>query len=187
MDLNRKALWRGALAGAVAGTAGTLAMDLVSQLWSRALRGKRSNEESLSHQGGRPDVEAAKKAGLGGEDRGAVATTRVADGLAESSGKSLSPKDRKRGGTVIHYSYGAAMGMLYGAIVESIPPIHSGHGVMYGLLVWMGSVQIALPMTGLSRGPTKYSTGEHVFSALSHAVFGLITEAAHRRLASRPE
>jgi uncharacterized membrane protein YagU involved in acid resistance len=79
------------------------------------------------------------------------------------------------------------MGALYGAGAAYAPTLRAGHGVMYGLLVWVGSVEIALPITGLSDAPTKYSSGEHFFSALSHAVFGFVMETTRRPLDSLAE
>jgi hypothetical protein len=173
-------LWLGALAGAAGGLAATVAMDVVSRLWSVGSRGKLTpNEESLSEQGGRPDVEAAKKAGLHAGDSGAVATTIVAERIA---GKPLSPKQRMAGGKTVHYCYGAAMGALYGAGVEYVPAVKSQNGLLYGLALWLGGVQVALPAFGLAAPPHKYSAGEQLFSVVSHAVFGVVAEATRNQI-----
>jgi hypothetical protein len=183
-DLQQKpSVWRGVCAGAAGGLAGCFGMDLVSRLWTLASRGEiTSREESLVQQGGRPEVEAAKKAALSAGDPGAVATTAIADRVAEAQGRPLSPKERTRGGQILHYSYGATMGALYGAGVEYFPSLRSQHGVLYGLLLWIAGVQVALPIAGLTAAPARYSSGEHVFSVASHAVFGLVAETTRSQI-----
>src|SRR5688500_3275597 len=110
---------RGAFAGTWGRLAGCIGIDLVSRLWTLASRGEIDGRtEVLYQQGGRPEVEAAKKDGLDAGDPGAVATTVVADRVAQSQQKSLSREERRRAGKAVHYSYGIAMGALYGAGVE---------------------------------------------------------------------
>ena len=173
-------IWRGAFAGAVGGLAGCIGMDLVSRLWTLASRGEIDGRtEELSQQGGRPEVEAAKKAGLDAGDPGAVATTVIADRVAQSQQKPLSREERRRAGKAVHYSYGIAMGALYGAGVEQIPWLRTQRGGPYGLLLWSGA-EVAVPLLGLASRPTKYTAGEHLFSAVSHAVYGCAAETTRK-------
>lgn len=63
--------------GLAGGLTGSLVMSVFSGLWSVAMRGTPSiQEETLFHQGGRPDVEAAKKRGDSATEYDVVATTR---------------------------------------------------------------------------------------------------------------
>lgn len=176
--------WRGAIAGALGGIAASVAMDLVSHLWTLAFRGKMTpREEALSHQGGRPDVEAAKTHGPGAEVPGAIATTIVAQQIAQPILKrDLSSSERIRGGVITHYSFGAITGAAYGASVEFAPSLAAYRGLAFGLAVWAGAVEITLPLIGLSKAPNRYTAREHAFSVASHATYGLVLEATRRRL-----
>jgi len=178
-------VWRGAFAGALGGVAGCFGMDLVSRLWTLGSRGEiTSREESLAQQGGRPEVESAKKAGMSAGDPGAVATTAIADRVADSQGRRLSREERSSAGKLVHYSYGTAVGALYGIGAEYLPSPGAQHGILYGIALWLGGVQIALPLAGLSAPPARYSAGEHLFSFISHAVFGFVAETTRSKIRS---
>jgi hypothetical protein len=160
-------------------------MDLVSRLWTLGSRGEiTSRKDSLAQQGARPEVESAKKAGMSAGDPGAVATTVIADRIADSQGQRLSREERSRGGKLVHYSYGSAVGALYGIGAEYFPFLRAQHGIGYGVALWLGGVQIALPLAGLTASPARYSAGEHLFSVTSHAVFGFVAEATRSRIRS---
>jgi hypothetical protein len=162
-------------------------MDLVSRLWTVATRGRITpQEESLAQQGGRPDVEAAKRSGVSAGARNAVATTTVADRIGEDLlRRNLTPGEREHGGKLVHYSFGAAMGAVYGVGVEYVPSLRAQHGILYGLLLWAGAVPIALPLAGLSAPPGRYSGREHLFGICAHAVFGLVSEATRKQLSKK--
>jgi len=178
-------IWKAALAGAIGGLAGSFSMDVVSRLWTLGKHGRITpHEESLSHQGGRPDVEAAKNAGLHGGDPGAIATTVAADRITHSRQPALSPKERIWAGTAVHYSFGTAIGSLYGVGAAYVPAIRAQHGLLYGLIIWAGA-EVTLPVFGLAARPTRYSTGEHLFGILSHAVFGLVAETTRKHTVRR--
>lgn len=174
---------RGAAVGLVSGLVGSLAMTVLSRLWSEVMRGRVSpQEQSLVHQGGRPDIEAAKKRGqASGEGR--IATTKVVDEIAEEvMDRPASPKERHQGGQLIHYVFGAACGLAYGALVERAPFLKSGRGLLFGAGLWTATIPTILPALRLSADPTKYSLSEHAFGFVSHLTYGLATECTRRQL-----
>ena len=174
---------RGAAAGLVSGLVGSLAMAVLSRLWSEAMRGPvLPREQSLVHQGGRPDIEVAKKRGqTAGE--GGIATTKVVDEVAENvMDRPASPRERRQGGQLIHYLFGAACGLAYGALVERAPFLKSGRGLLFGAGLWTATIPIILPALRLSADPTRYSLSEHAFGFLSHLTYGLATECTRRQL-----
>jgi hypothetical protein len=174
---------RGGAAGLVSGLVGALAMAVLSRLWSEATRGRVSpQEQSLVHQGGRPDVEAAKKRGqTSGE--GGIATTKVVDQVAEGvMDRPASPRERHHGGQLVHYLFGAACGLAYGALVEQAPFLKSGRGLLFGAGLWTATIPTILPALRLSAGPMRYSLSEHAFGFLSHLTYGLATECTRRQL-----
>jgi len=52
---------------------------------------------------------------------------------------------KKKGGTVVHYAFGAVMGAVYGAAAEVAPPVKSLAGLPYGAALFVGADEIALP------------------------------------------
>src|SRR5690348_339022 len=148
MRKHKSNLLRGTLAGMAGGIAGTLAMDAVSAAWTLARRGHlHPREATLIQQGGRPDVDSAKEQGRDSGEREAVATIAVAEKAAEPVlGRELSPRERHEGGRLVHYTFGALLGAFYGAAAEKFPIVSAGLGVPFGLSVWAGGVEAALPM-----------------------------------------
>jgi hypothetical protein len=159
-------------------------MDAVSAAWTLARRGHwHSREATLVQQGGRPDVDSAKERGRHSGEREAVATIAVAEKTAEPVlGRELSPRERHEGGHLVHYTFGALLGGLYGAAAEKFPIVSAGGGVPFGLSVWVGGVEAALPMLRLSDPPASYSPKHHAFGAVSHAVYGLAADLVRRQL-----
>jgi hypothetical protein len=178
-------MFRGAIAGVLGGIAGTLAMDAVSAAWTLGRRGHLdSREATLVQQGGRPDVEDAKQRGRDSGEPEAVATSAVAERAARPLlGRPMSPRERHEGGRLVHYAFGALLGGIYGAVAERFPSLGTGLGVPFGLSVWVGGVEAALPLLRLSDPPTSYSPAEHAFGAVSHAAYGLTADLVRRRAA----
>jgi len=175
---------RSVLAGLAAGIAETLAMDAISVAWSfgrrRIFDGR---ERSLFHQGGRPDVERAKKLGKSSGDSESVITAKLAERIAEPIlGRRLSDSERHYGGQIVHYGYGALLGAAYGLSGQRLGAVRSGHGTLFGAATWMGGVNIALPLLKLMKPPHKHSFGEHAFSLVSHLGYGLALQSVYTLL-----
>src|SRR6185369_9042819 len=49
----------------------------------------------------------------------------------------LSPKEKKIGGTAVHYSLGTGVGGLYGAAAEFVPEVATGLGMPFGAAFWL--------------------------------------------------
>ena len=179
-------LLRGALAGVAGGIAGTMAMDVISAIWTLLRRRHwHAGEATLVQQGGRPDVDQAKELGRHSGEREAVATTAIAERTAEATlGRPLSPGERHEGGRLVHYLFGAALGGCYGAASEQLPVLGGGRGIPFGIAVWVGGVEIALPLLNLSDAPGKYSAKHHAFAAVTHIAYGFTTEVVRRSLQS---
>lgn len=178
------ATMRSAAAGMLGGIAGCLAMDCISWAWTVSRRGHTDNNEgSLVQQGGRPEVEKAKQEGHTSGSSESVATSKVAERLAEPFvHRSLSDEERHQGGQLVHYSFGALLGAAYGAAAPHVPGITSAQGIPFGLAVWLGAVEIGLPLAKLTAPPKHYSFGQHCFSALSHVAFGMAAECTRHMI-----
>ena len=174
-------LKRGALSGAIGGIAGAFAMDVFGVLWTTGRRCHPSRQAvSVSRQGHDPADEAAIQARQHQADPDRAASTAIAERMARVAGIRLSRRQRAMAGRAIPYLYGTVAGATYGTLAAYVPAVQSGAGILFGLALWVGEVGIGFPLLGLTNGRAKYSLGEHVFSGVSHIVFGVVAEAARK-------
>lgn len=174
--------------GLLAGLAGTAAMNLVSVVWSAAAGRDGQPEDSHHQQGSRPDVEHAKEELWPAEAPGSIATTRTAEAIAAPVlQRPLSGEERRRGGTLVHYSFGASAGVVYCLTATGWPAITAGRGAIFGMLVWAGAVASVLPALGLAAPVTRYSMKENAYGVAGHLAYGVALEAVRRALAKRTD
>lgn len=109
------------------------------------------------------------------------ATQKAADRLAKgATGKTLPPKRRKMGGTVMHYATGAAFGALYGVAAEFAPVVTAGMGIPLGLAVSAVADELLVPALGFSAPPWHVPARSHVYGIVSHMLFGAAAETVRR-------
>lgn len=146
--------WRGAAAGLAAGLVAAAAMDLFQ-------RGVAKLQDSDG----------------GGES----ATTRAADEVSETATGRPVPEPRKAAaGQVVHYGFGALLGVGYGVLAEYWAPATTAAGAPFGLAAAVLIDESAVPLTGLGDAPWKAPASTHAYSAASHLVFGIAAEATRR-------
>jgi putative membrane protein len=92
----------------------------------------------------------------------------------------LTESEKKIGGTAVHYSLGTGVGGLYGAVAEVAPEITAGAGLPFGAAFWLVVDEGAVPMLGLSKGPTSFPLSTHAYALTSHFVYGLTAEIVRR-------
>jgi putative membrane protein len=92
----------------------------------------------------------------------------------------LTRDDKKEDGPVVHYAFGALMGAVYGASVEVNPAANALAGIPFGAVLFAAADEVALPALGLSDKPVAYPLSTHVYGLVSHAVYGVTTEAVRR-------
>lgn len=114
------------------------------------------------------------------------ATTKMAGALAEHvADRPLTEPEKEEAGVLVHYAFGASMGALYGVAAAANPKLGRGSGVPFGLAVWAGADQLAVPALGLARKPWEYPLWVQVQSLLSHVVFGITTDMVRRQAMRR--
>jgi hypothetical protein len=164
-------VWKGAIAGAVAGLAGTIAMTQFQSLWNKAAKRITHDEDHISSSD-RAEAEV--------ED----ATVKAAEKLAKLARHRLSRDQRKNLGPVIHYAFGTAMGAVYGAVVEVGPRDLRRHdllsGVGFGSVLFAGGDEIAVPALGLSEKASESPASSHLYAFASHIVYGLTAGAVRK-------
>jgi uncharacterized membrane protein YagU involved in acid resistance len=113
-------------------------------------------------------------------------TQTTAEKISEVvAGIRLSKEQKKKGGTIVHYAFGALMGAVYGAAAEVLPPVKSLAGLSYGAAVFVGVDELALPVLGLAKTPVEYPLSSHLSGLGQHLVYGATTEFVRRTLRDR--
>jgi putative membrane protein len=86
----------------------------------------------------------------------------------------------------MHWSFGAAVGATYGAVVEYFPSATAKQGVAFGMALETLADQGTLPALGLIAGSVTGSAAAGTASKLtSHIVYGVTTETVRHFLRKR--
>ena len=101
--------------------------------------------------------------------------------LAEQvAGRSL-PEGQKRVATQgIHWGFGAAAGAVYGAMVEVEPSLGAWKGAAFGVALNKITHESLLPKLGLTAPKDEQPAQERISEWVSHAVYGIFTDAVRR-------
>lgn len=124
------------------------------------------------------DAETAKAQAEGEPD----ATMKTADAIASAvtGGQHLTYEQEQKGGPVVHYTFGALMGGLYGGLAEYSSVARSGFGTTFGGVLFAVADLLAVPSLGLGKGPTEQPPGALAPPLAAHLVYGATTELVRR-------
>jgi hypothetical protein len=122
----------------------------------------------VSQQGPKPDVQ---------DDTTVRAASAVSEGLFDHK---LTESEKKIAGPAVHYILGTGVGGLYGAAAEIAPKVTAGKGLPFGAAFWLVVDEGAVPLLGLSKGPSDYPLSTHAYALSSHFVYGLTAEVVRR-------
>jgi putative membrane protein len=151
----RKSTWKGLVAGLAGGLAASYVMNQFQAV--------------------------VNKVGPRRKQAGENATEKVAVRLSEGVFKHRLTGDQKKwAGPAVHYTYGALVGGLYGALAERAKPLRARAGVPYGAALCMLGGEVAVPLLRLSTKPTQYPASTHALALASHAVYGTTTDLVRR-------
>ncbi|MGO9488689.1 MAG: DUF1440 domain-containing protein [Solirubrobacteraceae bacterium] len=160
--------------GLVAGAIGTAAMDLF--LFSRYKR-ERGEERFLAWEfsaGMRSWEQAPAPAQIG---------KRVVEGVFDHE---LPAASVPLVNNVTHWGYGILAGVQYGIVAGSASEQRVAYGIPFGATVWATSY-VVLPLAKLYKPIWEYDAETLAKDLSAHLVYGLVTAAAFKRLASRTE
>jgi putative membrane protein len=175
-------VWKGLAAGLVGGLVASWVMNRFQDVWiTLSESGGQSQGEQSSQQGQGNARTGQQQSGEEQED----ATVKTASAISESIlDHKLTESEKKWAGPAVHYAFGTAVGGLYGAAAELAPDVTAGVGLPFGAAFWLVADETALPLLGLSKGPTEYPASTHVYALASHFVYGLTAEAVRRAVRS---
>lgn len=113
------------------------------------------------------------------------ATVKIADRLSRTvRGRPLAEKEKPDAGNLVHYGFGASMGLLYGVAALAVPAVTVGAGAGFGAVVWLGAHVIVTPALGLARSPLQQPPRKEAIELVLHIAYGL-TVGLVRRAAVR--
>ncbi len=159
---------RGVLAGVVGGLVAAWTMNLWSAGPGAALSKKVESPEEQEQLSRQSD----------GED----ATMKAADAIASTAqgGQHLTHAQREQGGPIVHYSFAALMGGVYGGLAEYTSLVRSGVGTVYGAALFVGGDLIAVPALHFSKPLSEYPASSFAAPFTAHLVYGATTELVRR-------
>jgi predicted cobalt transporter CbtA len=166
--MQRSITWRGTVAGALGGFIGSWVMDEFQVVWSAA-------ERRISKNGNQNSDEQAKSAN---QEPAPVKIVAAAEHMVLNREPSESHK--KIGSQVVHYGFGTAMGLLYGALADKTSKVRAGGGTLFATSLWLGADEIAVPALKLSPPPTDTPKSKHLYGLASHLIYGLTLEGVRR-------
>jgi putative membrane protein len=166
------AIWKGAAAGAIGGLVGSWVMNEVSpvidKIASAAGNGQQQKQTANSEQ--EP------------EDATMITAEKISEAVA---GIRLSKEQKKKGGSIVHYAFGALTGAVYGAVAEILPSVTSLAGLPYGAALFVGVDEVTLSVLGLTKMPNEYPLSSHLSGLGQHLVYGATTEFVRRAVRNK--
>ena len=161
-------VWKGFAAGLMGGLIASWTMNRFQDVWSKLAEGPPTTEVSTAET--QPTVQ---------DDTTVKAASAVSEGLFHHR---LTEGEKKLAGPAVHYLLGTGVGGLYGASAELAPKVTAGAGLPFGAAFWLVVDEGAVPLLGLSKGPTSYPLTTHAYALASHFVYGLTAETVRRAI-----
>ena len=169
-------LWKGAVAGVVAGVVASWVMTRFQvALSGRGLTGSENPQSNKPVDGATGSSSGVSSPHEGRDD----AAMKAADVTAQATlGRPLGREEKTEvGGPLAHYAFGASAGAFYGMLRETE---HAPGGAAFGAELWAVADQLGLPIAGLSPWPLKaYPASTNVQHLAAHVVYGLTTAGVY--------
>lgn len=145
--------------GAVAGTVGVWAMDVVTWMMYR-----RESTATIARE---------KKARKFGKDPAHAAAHHVATLVGSDAAKA----EPNAAGIFIHYLLGIGPGMLYAKLRRSAPAVTCGKGGIWGAGLYVANDLLAGRLLRLMGPQREYPWQAHIRGLVGHVVLGVTTHA----------
>lgn len=167
-----ESILKGFAAGLIGGLVASWTMNRFQDVWLKVANGGGA-------QSGQRETQQTEQQSNGEEqdDTTMRAASAISEGLFNHK---LTKSEKKVAGTAVHYSLGTGVGGLYGAVAEVAPEVTAGTGLPFGAAFWLVVDEGAVPLLGLSKGPTEYPLSTHLYALSSHFVYGLTAELVRR-------
>jgi len=145
--------------GALAGITGAAAMHAFRLLWESATR----------HEAQR---------GIFGFDREAdIKSARMLNAMVRR--RPIPDREAERLGLALHYLYGAALGVGYGALAPRLPQLGKALGLPLGAALWLVADEVPISAAGISN-PLRRPPSSHAAALCAHLLFGAVVRYSYR-------
>lgn len=160
----------------VGGLIGTVVMTGFQDAWSAIANARKNGRERSNAQRQQDE----RKQPVNGPER-EDATMKAAGKIVRLTGRELSHEQKEKLGPLVHHSFGALQGAVYGAVTEKAG-VRGGFlpAMIFGASLFVLADEIAVPAFGLSNGSGKAPLSAHLYGLASHLVYGASTEIARR-------
>lgn len=153
---------RDALAGALGGALGTVAMEQAgTALYALESEEKKRREEQLRREP--PYKVMAAKA-------------------ARAAGRELSEEQKKKAGMALHWAYGLGWGVLYGVLRRRSRPLAFAAGLPFAVLFFAIGDEGVNWALGTAAPPREFPWEAHARGLAGHIVFTAVAEVVCRGL-----
>ena len=174
----KRDLLKGLAAGLAGGLVASWTMNQFQAAWSKAAEGFEKPHGAQSMQPSERDAPGQEGENKEQQDD---ATVKAARAISENIlGHELKESEKRAAGAAVHYAFGIATGGLYGAIAEYAPVVTTSAGLPFGVVFWALADETAVPLLGLSKGPTEYPLAVHTYALSSHLIYGITAEITRR-------
>ena len=153
---------KGAFAGAIGGAACAYTMELFLTWWNDMERAAAPRRRAHAIKDTATDEPATIKA-----------AERVAKKVLDTD---LPEELKPAAGELVHYTTGATIGAVYGAVAEVLPPARMFNGLAMGVVVWWTADNMFVPAQRLGAKPEQTPPSKHAYALASHLVYGFTTE-----------
>ncbi len=163
-------LLKNTMLGAVGGAVGTAAMDLY---WKAAAVLAGEDPRYWTREGAPHALDEIDVAGRHHEE-GESSTAALGREVYETvTGKSESRALHAEMSYGVHWTYGAMMGGVYGAVRGRQERPDAAGGLLFGMALWLLGDEATVPLLGLAKGPTAFPLSQHVHRLGAHLAYGL--------------
>jgi uncharacterized membrane protein YagU involved in acid resistance len=162
---------KGLILGSLSGLVGTILMTQFQILW------KKASEQIPARKHNKPE-------GKEFEEEKEDSTMKTAEKISEAVGYRLSHAEKKKAGDWAHYSFGAAMGGIFGLLKETGPQSlrrlnPAIWGASYGSVIFVSAHEIVVPALKLGSNPLTEPLPDQVSEYFAHIIYGVGTSLTY--------
>src|SRR5690349_1071111 len=129
--MGRDGIWKGCVAGMAGGLAGATVMGLTHPLWGKVFGGGKEARQRQEEN----------------QDSTALVASNISEKLFHHE---LTGREKKIAGPLVHYSFGTAVGAIYGIVADMWPRASKAYGLPFGGLVYVKAHALIVPALGWS-------------------------------------
>ncbi|GIV96116.1 MAG: hypothetical protein KatS3mg057_0773 [Herpetosiphonaceae bacterium] len=156
--------------GFAGGAAGTLAMRAYWRAVT-ALKGRDPRKETTRGEHALDEIAVVGRQHQPGESSTAAAGRIGYETLTDTEPQAKETKTILS--YLVHWAYGSLQGGVYGAVRGRAPLPDVPGGIAFGTALWILGDEVAVPLLGLSEGPTAFPLNQHIHRFGAHMAYGL--------------